>query len=267
MENSRNNALVGIHPPMPSILGIFSWIMCILLITLSPQRAHAQYYDITDVKQLGFSVSVPDIILMEGETVEAVVSIGSVGSPVRGAVGFEIWVDVGDNGIVVPTLAPDMAGSWLASAMMPSESRTLGSVTRYTYTYVRGVPTDGSGMVLRLHLKASKNYVNANTIIMQAGGMILIDNLELRTSGPRPVESAGVAVWPNPASANARSVQVRCSGQPALALSLYNLDGQLMGKFDPMQPMDLTSFAAGAYLLHVVDAAGRTLPQKLILQQ
>jgi hypothetical protein len=100
--------------------------------------------------------------------------------------------------------------------------------------------------------------------VQRAGGIMHIDNLELRMAAA--TTPPALEVWPNPADQGARAVQVRCAGMPAQAITMTSLDGQVLGHFDPAQPLDLSAFAAGSYLMQVTDAQRRVMHRHILLR-
>lgn len=243
------------------VLVVAGICLCLLL----SGKLHGQTYASKEIKDLGLTIETSHATLMEGQVAEITISVGSATQRVSRAIGFELWVDLSDYGTLLPSLSPDMQGSWMsATNCVLAESHDPLNPKRYCFRYRRTAAVDGSGWVLKFQVRASKDNVDAAKIILAAGGIMQIDNLDLRQANPslRPA----IEVWPNPASASNRLVSVRCGGEAPAALVLSNLNGQSSTSFDPSQPMDLQNFASGTYLLLISSQDGQIFHQRIVVQ-
>jgi hypothetical protein len=224
-----------------------------------PLQATAQSYSYVDVKDLGFSIEMPNVVLDEGEWVDAEIMIGD-GSDIVGAIGFELWLELGAEAQLPTSLQPSMTGSWMADPAVAVTETQPSSAAPFTYKYdfERGSAVDGHGMVLKVRITAAEDDVETSRLVANAGGLMQIDNLELRT--------ADLSVWPNPvAITSGSSLNVQHATATIAGSKVISLDGRLVATYGPLQELDLSALATGTYWLHVTLQSGEVMYRKLQL--
>ncbi len=224
-----------------------------------------QSYTKVDIKLYGFSLQVPDVTLMKGETVEATLIVGNAGNPVRNAVGFDLAIELAPGARFASSLAPSMNGSWLAEPNKTvSESRNLDTPQRYQYAFKRANAVVNGGMLMRVTIVADLDYVHSTELIRNAAGVMQIDNLDLKQAGPEQFDAANhgdqeLKVWPNPATGDAKSaIHLQIANHQVADVAIMNLEGRVLANATAVSALDMSAYPAGTYLLQITDPSGQT---------
>ncbi len=240
---------------------------CLLCASISGACSlYAQSYVSVNLRELGYVITLPDVVLMEGESVEASIEVASAAAPVRSAIGYDIWVELSSEAKWTTSLTPNMTNSWMAEpSIAATETHGAAAPNRYSYQFLKTDPANGSGMVLKLRLTANVDYVHTSRLIQKVGGLMQIDNLELRTAGSKPVASE-LSLWPNPAMGMEKAhVKLHCKDAQVTSVKLLNLGGVTLSTYGPTDALDLSTVAAGTYILQVTNHLGKVMHQKLVL--
>jgi hypothetical protein len=245
-------------------LTIVACLLCAFV--LAAYSLPAQSYASVNLRELGYVVSLPEVVLMEGESIEAIIEVGSAAAPVRSAIGYDIWVELSSEAKWTASLSPNMTNSWMAEpSIAATETHDAMAPNHYRYQFLKTDPVDGSGRMLKLRLTANEDYVHTSHLIQKVGGLMQIDNLELRIAGSQPV-AAALSIWPNPAIGAAKAqVQLYCKDAPVTSVKLLNLGGVTLSSYGPTEVLDLSTIAAGTYILQVTNQLGQVMHQKMVL--
>lgn len=266
MENPNSPTNQVLRAPFlgsPSITRLLTAICILLLVS---NLAFGQSYSKVDIQFYGYTLVVPDVALMKGESVEASLVVGTAANPVMNAIGFDFSIELSPNARFASSLAPSMSGSWLAeSNKTVEETRTLDTPQRYQYTFKRTAAVDNGGVVMQLTIIANEDYVRSAQLIRNASGVMQIDNLDLKQAAPQPGyadeynrDLQDLSVWPNPASGSSKaSIHLQFGDRQAAAVAILNLEGRVLARYMAVESIDMSAYPAGSYLLQVTDETGQ----------
>jgi hypothetical protein len=224
------------------------------LASLLPLLPMAQSYSQIDVNEYGYNVVIPNVILDANETVDIQLEIGKQHGDVEQAVGFELTVELGANAALPTSLNPNMEGSWMnQEGVGILESHGSGGSNVYTYTYDRDSPTNGSGRTLALTLKAAVDNTPAASLLSTSGGVLIVDNLDIRQAAPKT--DSEVQVYPNPTTG---VFTVRCGETPAQQVQILSVTGQVLRTFSANQLLDISDLSAGLYYVQICNQLNST---------
>lgn len=166
------------------------------LLALPPIAACSQSYDSLDVALHDFEVISSLGTLQSGDSTTLFIHAGTIANPVENARGMDIELefspDVDLNSIPVVTAGPDWEG---LSVSLDLTARTLR---------VQAFPADNPGHaqsreLFQITLFSNGNGVSTASLIENAGGLLIIDNIGLKhyLFGEIQLESA-TRIYPNP---------------------------------------------------------------------
>jgi hypothetical protein len=222
-------------------------------ILLLPFWTMAQSSSQIDVNEYGYKVTVPNVILDAGETVDIQLELGKNGEVVEHGMGFRFTIELSANADLTPSLSPSLDGSWIhESGVGLQESHGEGGNNEYVIRYDRDSPVDGSGRTLTLTLKSAVNDVSAASLLSQSGGVLVVDNLDIRQAAP--TTDSEIQVYPNPTNG---VFQVRCGDEPAQQVQILSVNGQVLRSFSANQQLDITDLSPGFYYVQICNQLNR----------
>lgn len=227
------------------------FLVAILLFLCAGVPLAAQHPSQVDVKAYGFKAIIPDVTLQAGETVEIELKIGNWAEKV---LGFQLKLELSALAATPVSLEPSMAGLWITEpGVVAQEIHMAAEPKVYTYTYDRSVPVSGEGTLLRLRLQALVSNVHAADLLTYAGGVLVVDNLDIRQAAPSTVPD--FTVWPNPSK---DIYQLSSNASPVVEATLLSREGRLLHTYGAVASIDLSDLPAGTYFLMASNQLGQT---------
>ncbi len=233
-------------------------VMLLMFSLLGMQWGYAQ--SAGGYEQRAITASVPDVILMRGQSVTATIVVGNAANPIVNAIGFKFSLELSPAANATLSLDPNMTGSWIAETGRSLTEVNLGDA-RYEYFFTRSVPTNGSGAILQLSLMAKDDNVHARSLLRSASGLIQIDNLDLKMAAPG-LQGPDLQVWPNPSHGK---VQLRCNAFEVQAVAISTAQGQVISRLGDVQELDLSTYAPGTYIVQVTGLQGQVMHRRVVV--
>ncbi len=171
-----------------------------------------------DLQPGDYAITAPSGTFDTGDSVEFLFEIGDPASNQEDLIAVELQLELSDYAIVPGTMIPDTAGSWVHgdgefdhTVTHDSRLSTLDILTeRPDLTSV-----SGHGKVFSFTLICDKENTAAADLIVDDGGIILVENVEAKTSGGG-AETSGNTSWsPYTPSNSLELVQVQGLGANA----------------------------------------------------
>jgi hypothetical protein len=260
-NSQTGNALLC---PKINIGSSFRMVCMVLLMTLlSSFRAEASNSTSVPVSDFAFGLVVPNVMLNEGQSVEIEITVGDPNLLAYNVGGFELWVELEPTAAIVGSLSPSVSNTWLSQDGNPvKEAKETGNFQRFHFRYDPATASNGAGTVLRFTVTATVDSTPAAKLIHAAGGLMIIDNLDVRQSAPAASNIlTPIRPYPNPSTA---VFNLNCDAADVAELSLFSLEGQFLRTMRADNQVDLEGCLPGTYLLRIRDHFGKTYFLKLI---
>lgn len=236
-----------------------------LIATISASSLRAQH-GTQNIDTITFGVTVPEGLYLSGDIVEVDIHIGSPTDPIKDLLGFDLWLDLG--GVARPATnhpSMDFEGSCLIKSSAFDSSSTWNPGTDlYSFEAILGTGAAGTGTghVVSVWLEITADNVDASSVIANAGGLALIENISGKQAAPTASIAASTVAYPNPAT---HTLYFDPSTQSSTA-QLYAMDGRLLTEITlpamGRTQVDVSNFPRGMSLLVFEDGSRRRIVLK-----
>ena len=264
--NGPGRAVPRVHCPSGTLLARTQLVCFLLLLFAGSTLAQSPAW--TSPDYLHFRTLPDSGHLAPGATFDLVLDLGSEALPADAVLGIDVEVTIaGAEPAQTPPLV-DPANSWLWTAGdAPSATWDEGELR------LDGVRDDstgqtGQGEILRIPMEVSGDTLDLQQLQLDGGGLVLVDNVDLK----RPRSTAALVqhlkVWPNPAHESAH-VSARPAGEWQLVL--MNDGGQTVRRQRTRRPgdatFDLQGLPTGVYRVVATNEHGTsTMMQSLFVR-
>ena len=132
-----------------------------------------------------WEIDAPEGLFDSGDTIEYTLLLGDVNSPMNNLIAIELQLDLADYASPPSPFYLDTTGSWMF------EGTELDYSIDYTANLGRldiiaerqdGSSASGDGKAFNFRLICSRNNIEAADLILDDGGIILVENIELKTA-------------------------------------------------------------------------------------
>lgn len=243
--------------PPKMTLSVLLLLNCLfgLLSAQSPQWVTSTQHE--------FAIDSNADLLMEGDTFDLVVRLGSATEPASDVLGADFWCDLQKAVPVSTPVSIDLDQSWLFAVEDAEQSTWLTG--RLSTKLVRSDSSgqEGNGEVYRFSLVCIEDSMPASSVILDGGGMVMVDNVDLKRN-PNNVENL-LSAYPNPAH---ESIHVRPLPKEQQKFMLLDSWGRLVrGNIDLVAlngQVDLSRVPPGAYFLVGTNPEGEPLTIRIM---
>jgi hypothetical protein len=167
-----------------SITLLLVFIFLHLFATLAAQSPGWEYLD-----DFSWNIESPSGYFDSGDTIEYTLRLGAAGDPAIDVLAIDLQLELEDHVTIPTNCSPNTAGSWLHDdsyyaerVQFDANARELAILTERTNFSSR----NGSGLVYSFRLISGADNVLAADLITDGGGMVLVDNVEMRMAAPTP---------------------------------------------------------------------------------
>lgn len=228
-----------------------------LLTTIAISQPSAFAQTSQNVHNWTVTVEAPNVVLQSGQSATISILVGDAAMPVDDAVGYSLAIELDTSALASGSLKPSNADTWIESENVSiSEVPPAAGSSTYTYNFSRDDQASGHGTVLQLVVKASENNTPASRLVKSVGGLMQIDNLDLRTAAP-----AVTRAWPNPTRG---LLQVEAAGG-LRSMQLIALDGRTLASFGPESRIDLSTYPKGIYILRIENQLNQLTDERVVV--
>lgn len=180
----------------------------------------------------------------------------SAANPVDGLIAADLDLDFTDDLPTQASISISLSGSCLGS---PSELNAVGSVTNPNLVEAEVARDDGNGQNAGGHLLSIAVIVPSGSFPLgspqvRLGGVIMVENIDLKWSGDKFSEPAKAKIWPQPASTTAN---IAWGDKSTASIQVFDLQGRVL--FQTSGPVSLpyvlpvTSMPTGQYWIRLSD--------------
>ena len=212
-----------------------------------------------DLEEGEYNIYYPSGIYHSGDTIEYTLELGDATSPFEDLSGVELQLTLSDFAIVVSGMAPDTSGSWLFEGSeytySVDHSPHLGTLDILLERTDGGYET-GHGNTFSFKLVCDRDNTEAAELIDSDGGIILVENIELKTSG-----------GPGFGDPFAEGIHSESSDQP-VKVQAYRLGENTPVKewhASPSEPIIVGGLPKGMMVLVVTTESGKVSYHKILV--
>ncbi len=167
----------------PKYCALFAFWMAFTTLGLS-----AQSYTEMDLSDFTYAVIGSEGMLDAGDTATYTVTLGDVNSPANDVIGLRLDLTLDKDALVPYGAGLSVNGSWcldptnLYTEVVPDASHHLSLLLRSAdYS-----SQSGAGMVFTFRLIANASGFSAADLIDQEGGIVIVENIDVRLAAPQP---------------------------------------------------------------------------------
>ena len=235
------------------------WVLiAIFILSIGNNLAFAGQWQTLDEGE--YSIYCPSGNYQTGDTIEYILELGDASNPFEDLSGVELQLTLADYAIVVSGMAPDTSDSWLFEGSEYTYSvehsphlRTLDILLERT----DGGFETGHGNTFRFSLVCDRDNTESQELIESDGGIILVENIELKTSG-------GGAGFGDPFG---EGINTAADDQP-VRVQAYKLGEATPVKewhASPSEPIIVGGLPKGMMVLVVTTQSGRVSYHKILV--
>lgn len=252
-------------------------LYCSLLLGLLSNRLMAQETIEVDLSEFAHSVWVTGGTLNTNQVGTVNLNLGTSADPVSDAMGLRLELVISSDAILPSNpLSVTVSGSWLLSGVEISQSLEVDGSTRTMYLTLERDLADGSanghGFALSFPLVSAHNGVNASTMVTSEGGVVIIENVDMRSSRrirnePDTLPSTPIEAfhfYPNPCQ---DQIQVYLPSEEDAELRLTGMNGRTQSVKITMEgrmgSADISPMKRGVYWAEVIQAGQVVMRQRI----
>lgn len=162
-----------------------STIVTLLLISSATLQAQSDRW--IDLNPGEWTLDLPSGYFYEGDTVVYSLLLRDISSPVDNLIAVELHLELSDYALIPAGMIPDTIGSWLFSdGEFSYNVEQDAALTTLDILAERedGTSKTGHGKVFSFELICNGNSLKASDLILSDGGIILVENIELKRGDP-----------------------------------------------------------------------------------
>lgn len=125
----------------------------------------------------------PDTTINTGDTVTLQVKLGTSASPVAYAHAADLTIELSEDAEMPESFEVDLTGSWLFDDSNVQTTTSLNFSERKLLILAErtdNISREGNGLILSIRLVSAEDNVNAQDLIVASGGIILVENVDMR---------------------------------------------------------------------------------------
>lgn len=238
----------------------------LLLILFCGNGAKAQNVDTLMVSTMGFSITGPNQILNQGETVTLDINLGTNATPVEFAREFDIYLELSSDAVFPSSPEVLTSNSWFFAGGMGEHSVSSNSGTKtITVNGTNSNTPSGNGILFQITLEAAGDGIYTTDLIADGGGLIMIDDLAFKTVMSKDKALTALSLYPNPSQDQFR---INWNQTEPQSLAMYDQQGNraMFQEFGQTPPttFEVGHFNRGIYML-VIQYPDRQVVKKLLL--
>lgn len=168
-------------------------LICALALLTGCLQLSAQSTQEIDLAEFDYAVTVSGGMLNANETATVTLTLGNEGAPLSDVVAIRLELTLSDNAYLPPSsLQASVQGSWVYDPAAYSTSLSVNTGAHsLSLTLTRSSGTaDGHGFAFSFPLVVCCNGVNASSLVLSDGGVVIVDNIDMRMADPRLGETA-----------------------------------------------------------------------------
>jgi hypothetical protein len=251
----------------------FALVLFILLASFT--LGFCQNLDTISVDQFAYSIEYPEGTITEGDTVELILHLGTEANSLESAAEFDIDIDLSSIAGYVEAPPVNYEESWFGSdGNLDKDISTDSALGRISIQGVRheGQLISGWGELLRIKVVAGEDANEAAELVSGSGGIVMIDNLEMKGAAAEAVADAGRdcmewLLYPNPATDRVR-VEAAKAGE--MLVDLIAPSGGVVFAGKPLEQgamdidLDGAGLAPGIYLIQIRNNEGCVKTRRVV---
>lgn len=254
----------------PLFYALKAGFMILFLLVWAAFTCPAQTPDTLDIQNLSPQMEYTKAPLNAGDTLEIALHLGSPNDSVINAVGFLIQIELSNKAVQAVCEPFTSANSWLLDDGNHADTSYMDAAGTATL-HLESIRTDtlkksGFGEVLRFKVIADIAVDNPADLFNLSGGMVLVDNVEMKTAMPI-VDCPEWQLAPNPAHQEVRVVSDELAN---CAVELLNMQGekiQQVAMYGRELALDIVErLPEGMYIVRMNDKAGCLETKKLMVR-
>lgn len=222
-------------------------LMLLCAFTLKISFGVAQNYREIDIKDIGYSLDIPGVVLNAGQSVDVIINVGKANRPAQDAIGYKIWLELSPNAQQPNAISPSAQYGWLWEVGSSLGTNKINNV--YNHNYARLTKENGWGEVLRVQVTSAVNGVWAPSLVQDLGGILILDNVNIKDPA-----AEGLKIWPNPCGEFAN---VELGGGDIAKIDVYDIQGRVVKSQAGLFMIDMTHLAPGKYFVAATDTKGQ----------
>ena len=162
--------------------------IAIFILCCLPGLSRAQSGTWIDVQEYDFDIHLPNGTFDTGDTVYAEIHLDSPSNGSQIFRGVDINLELSGDAALPSQFDADFAGGWLLDSTDVDSSTEVRPLTRLMEVYAErldGVGQSGAGLVLKVPIVCDADNVQASDLVVDGGGLVLVDNVDMKTAGPQ----------------------------------------------------------------------------------
>lgn len=164
-------------------------LLCTLVMLTGCLQLSAQSTQEIDLSEFAYSVTVSGGTLNANESATVTLTLGNGDAPLSDVVAIRLDLVLSDYAYLpTSSLQPNVQSSWAYDPSDYAQSLSVNAEAHsMSLTLTRNSGSaDGHGFTFSFPLVVCCNGVNANSLVLSDGGVVIVENIDLRLSNPRP---------------------------------------------------------------------------------
>lgn len=188
MLKLTNTATAAQGAPTASLSSFLrSFLLLIVLFPALGACAQGQGPTWVSALEYGFDIQLPNDTLDAGDTTYAELHLDLPFHSADRLIGVDLYLELSGDAELPATFNADSSGSWVfggTEITCDTEVRPLDRELKAFVLRNDSIGQNGLGMVLRIPIVAAKDNVSAADLLVDGGGLVLVDNVDMKTNAP-----------------------------------------------------------------------------------
>ena len=207
----------------------------------------------SDLANFTYSIDYPSQSLNQGESVTIRLLLGTVSQQVEDVVGFDLELELSEYAQLPNSVDLSMENSWLNTDVSLNDVSSVDDPTRTLHLEVNRSDNSGVtgyGEIVTVTLVSDIDNATPQMLVSSLhGGIMIEDNIEMKTELGEGLFTSELKVFPNPATHF-----INMEGlEPGSEYKLIDLSGNIvmegMVSDEAIQALDVQSLSKGLYVL------------------